>query len=97
MTKEEKAKQLPGEQSEMYYDITVQDNGIGFRQEYAEQIFTIFQRLHDRSQYSGTGIGLSLCRKIVANHNGKIYAVSREHEGATFHILLPAKREGSLL
>ncbi|HEY0610304.1 MAG TPA: CheR family methyltransferase [Chitinophaga sp.] len=97
MTKEEKAVQMPPGDAEAYYDITVRDNGIGFRQEYAEQIFTIFQRLHDNSQYSGTGIGLSLCRKIVTNHNGKIFAEGRENEGATFHILLPAKQENAIV
>lgn len=97
MTKEERVAQKLSGEFEIYYDITVQDNGIGFKQEYAEQIFTIFQRLHDRSQYSGTGIGLALCRKIVTNHNGKIFAEGRENEGATFHILLPAKQETSFL
>jgi two-component system, chemotaxis family, CheB/CheR fusion protein len=82
--------------SSLFYEIIIRDNGIGFRQEYAEQIFSIFQRLHDRSQYSGTGIGFSLVRKIVNNHNGRIYAIGREHEGAAFHILLPAKQENLL-
>jgi two-component system CheB/CheR fusion protein len=97
MLKEEKARQLLGNPSDSYYEITVRDNGIGFKQEYAEQIFTIFQRLHDRTQYSGTGMGLSLCRKIVSNHNGKIYAEGVENQGAVLHVILPAKQESTLV
>ncbi len=72
-----------------YYHITVTDNGIGFAPENAEKIFVIFQRLHDRRSYSGTGIGLALSRKVVQNHNGKIWAESHEGKGASFHILIP--------
>lgn len=72
-----------------FYDITFKDNGIGFSPEYAEQIFTIFQRLHARSSYEGTGIGLAICKKIALNHHGDIYAVSEEGMGAEFHVLLP--------
>jgi len=97
MTKEEKSKQLYTGDPDVYYHIIIEDNGIGFKQEYAEQIFTIFQRLHDRSHYSGTGIGLSLCRKIVNQHNGKIYAEGKENEGAIFHVLLPANQEGAVV
>jgi len=93
LSKEEQANAAV-ESAPPCYDITVRDNGIGFRQEYAEQIFTIFQRLHDRSEYPGTGIGLSLCRKIVNNHNGRIHASSTQGEGAVFHILLPLAQQG---
>lgn len=72
-----------------YYYITVEDNGIGFNEEYAERIFGIFQRLHGKLEFQGTGIGLALCRKIVENHYGKIWATSQENSGSTFHILLP--------
>ncbi|MEM1318512.1 MAG: PAS-domain containing protein, partial [Pseudomonadota bacterium] len=65
------------------------DNGIGFENRFAEQIFTIFQRLHGRSEYAGTGIGLSTCRKIVERHNGTISAQGVPGEGATFTVTLP--------
>ena len=74
----------------LYYEIVVADNGIGFDQSYAEQIFHIFQRLHSRSEYSGTGIGLALCKKVVTNHYGVIYAEGEKGKGAAFHVLLPA-------
>lgn len=72
-----------------YYEITITDNGIGFSQEYAEQIFAIFQRLNDRTIYGGYGIGLALCRKIIENHNGFISAMGRVNEGASFTVILP--------
>ena len=72
-----------------YYDISIKDNGIGFEQIQADKIFTMFQRLHTRQQYSGTGIGLAICKKVVINHEGCIYAESTPLNGATFHILLP--------
>jgi PAS domain S-box-containing protein len=73
-----------------YFEIVVKDNGIGFEQSYAEQIFNIFQRLHSRTEFSGTGIGLALCKKVVVNHHGSIYALSEKGKGAAFHILLPS-------
>ncbi len=72
-----------------YCVIQFKDNGIGFNEKYAEQIFTIFQRLNTRQQYAGTGIGLALCKKIVSNHQGAIRASSREGSGATFEVVLP--------
>jgi hypothetical protein len=72
-----------------YIKITVEDNGVGFDQNYADQIFVIFQRLNDRSKFAGTGIGLAICKKIVENHNGFIVAKSKINEGSTFHIFLP--------
>lgn len=73
-----------------YWKIEVKDNGIGFDPKYKEQIFIIFQRLHGRTEYSGTGIGLSICQKIVFNHGGLIEADSIPGEGSVFTIYLPA-------
>lgn len=71
-------------------EIRVQDNGIGFKQEYAERIFGLFTRLHSRSSYEGSGLGLSICKRIVENHNGTIAAVSEPDKGATFILCFPA-------
>ncbi|HYG01399.1 MAG TPA: ATP-binding protein [Chryseosolibacter sp.] len=73
----------------VYYQISVSDNGIGFSQQYAEKIFTIFQQLNDKSVYGGYGIGLSLCRRIVDNHKGIIFATGEENKGATFSFIIP--------
>jgi len=67
----------------------VADNGIGFEQKYADRVFEVFQRLHSRSDYDGTGIGLAICRKIVQRHGGTIHVRSREGEGTEFLIDLP--------
>ena len=74
-----------------YYKITVTDNGIGFEQQYADKIFTIFKRLHTSAEYPGTGIGLSICKKIVENHSGYIFAEGKPGIGAVFNIFLPSK------
>lgn len=73
-----------------YYHITITDNGLGFDDQYARQIFDIFKRLHDKQSFDGSGIGLAICKKIVLNHKGQIYAESREGVGTTFHVRLPA-------
>ncbi len=72
-----------------YIEIIFKDNGIGFEQQYADKIFTIFQRLHDNQTFIGTGIGLALAKKILENHHGEIFANAKENKGASFHIILP--------
>ena len=74
-----------------YYRITVSDNGIGFDPKHAEEIFVVFKRLHSYHEFKGTGVGLSICKKIVQNHNGFIMAESKINEGSTFTIALPEK------
>jgi signal transduction histidine kinase len=74
------------------FEVRVADNGIGFDEKYLDRIFSVFQRLHGRDQYEGTGIGLAVCRKIVERHGGQITATSREGEGSIFLITLPARQ-----
>jgi light-regulated signal transduction histidine kinase (bacteriophytochrome) len=72
-----------------YYKIVVKDYGIGFDQEFAMKIFQIFQRLHGKAEYPGSGIGLAICKKIVENHSGRIFAESEPGKGAEFITILP--------
>lgn len=90
LPEEERAGMPELDQDQDYVHLTFSDNGIGFSQAHASQIFVIFQRLNDRQKYSGTGIGLAICKKIVENHHGHIAATSEPGNGATFHIYLPA-------
>jgi signal transduction histidine kinase len=76
-------------QGKNYYKITMQDNGIGFDDKYAEDIFRVFKRLHSYQEFEGTGVGLSICKKIVEKHNGFIKAESKIDAGSTFIIGLP--------
>jgi len=77
---------------EDFCELVVQDNGIGFDNQYADRIFGVFQRLHGRGEYPGSGIGLAVCRRIVERHHGTITARGRDGEGAAFVVTLPLKR-----
>jgi light-regulated signal transduction histidine kinase (bacteriophytochrome) len=76
-----------------FCEITVVDNGIGFEEKYLEKIFVVFQRLHGRNEYDGTGVGLAVCRRITDRHHGNITAKSQLGQGATFIVTLPVKQE----
>jgi light-regulated signal transduction histidine kinase (bacteriophytochrome) len=75
--------------------LVIEDNGIGFDEKYLDRIFNVFQRLHGRGEYEGTGIGLAVCRKIVERHGGTITAKSRPGQGATFVVTLPLRQANS--
>ncbi|MEA3211446.1 MAG: hypothetical protein QOE70_4503 [Chthoniobacter sp.] len=82
---------------EQVCEITIQDNGIGFDQKFADQIFVVFQRLHSRTEYEGTGIGLAVCRKITDRHSGRIVASSVLGQGAAFIVTLPVNQPSAEL
>ena len=89
LTKAQVKKHLSLDPTLSYYEIVIKDNGIGFNEKYKNKIFTIFQRLHNNEAYTGTGIGLSIGKKIVENHKGIIFSKAEENVGAEFHIILP--------
>ena len=78
-----------GNGSGHYHRITVSDNGIGFDNRYADEIFMLFKRLHSQHEFEGTGVGLSICKKIVEKHNGSLSATGQPQKGASFIITLP--------
>ncbi len=73
-----------------FWAITIKDNGIGFNDQYTDKIFKMFERLHGRMEYSGSGIGLAICKKIVQRHGGTIGAMSAPDQGATSTVTMPA-------
>ncbi|MBE9461546.1 PAS domain-containing protein [Dyadobacter subterraneus] len=79
----------PGSTAHEFHQINISDNGIGFEPQYVDRIFQVFQRLHSQSKFPGTGVGLAICERVVANHGGGITAISKPGEGATFCIYLP--------
>jgi PAS domain S-box-containing protein len=89
---EQEAREIPrsANHKPLLHHFAFSDNGIGFEPQYNERIFEVFQRLHSRDEYAGTGIGLSIIKKIVENHDGAVEAVGELHKGATFNIYLPA-------
>jgi signal transduction histidine kinase len=78
-----------------YHKIVVSDNGIGFEPQYANRIFQVFQRLHGKAEYPGSGVGLAICKKIMEHHKGAIYAESKNGEGAVFNLLIPDRQIAS--
>ena len=81
---------IPGlSPQKQYCHLSVSDNGIGFNPEYKDRIFEVFQRLHSKEQYKGTGIGLAIVKKIIENHNGVITATGEINKGARFDMYIP--------
>jgi len=93
ISREEVRAYIPQPTDYQYYCFSVKDNGIGIDEQYQKQIFEVFKRLHSRTEYSGSGIGLAICRRIVSNHGGAIFIKSALGKGTTFYIILPEKQQ----
>ena len=87
------ATRIKNRRNQPFYEISVVDNGIGFDDQYVDRIFQVFQRLHGKSSYPGSGVGLAICRKVAFNHHGGLTAQSKPGEGATFKVYLPVQQE----
>ena len=85
---------IRAEREGAYWRFTIEDNGIGIEPRHAERVFGMFQRLHTRDEFDGTGIGLAIARKVVERHGGRLSAAPRDGGGTCFAFTLPAKDEG---
>ena len=86
------APPLPLTSNTKYVKVSISDNGIGFDPIYSDKIFQVFQRLHGKAEYQGSGIGLAICKKAMENHNGRIYAEGLPGQGAIFTLIFPQKQ-----